>query len=348
MTHNRLLDFISDTSTRPTPGMRKAMAEAEVGDEQRGEDPTTRRLEERVADLLGHEAAVLMPSGTMCNQIALAVHTTAGDEIIGAEGCHILSYEGGGGAMLARHQSRAVAGANGMFTAVDLEAAVRDPSRYHPRSRLVTVEQTTNLGGGAVWPLAQLEDVAKATRKHGLILHMDGARLPNAAVASGLTAKSYSSLCDSAWLDLSKGLGCPIGGVLTGSKAFIQDCWRWKQRIGGAMRQSGMIAAAGLYALDHNWDRLAEDHANARRLAERIGAIKGVKISNPTVNTNLVFIDLSGLSRPGKDIEAALLAKGVRMSFGYGRRLRAVTHLDVSSADVDVAARAFADVVAGV
>lgn len=347
MSRNRLLDFYSDTSTRPSPGMRKAMAEAEVGDEQRGEDPTTRRLEERVAEMLGHEAAVFLPSGTMCNQIALAVHTTAGDEIIGAEGCHILTYEGGGGAMLARHQSRAIPARNGMFSGADVDAAVREPSRYHPRTRLVTVEQTANLGGGAVWPLALMQDVAKATRKHGLILHMDGARLPNAAVASGQPAKAFTSLCDSAWLDLSKGLGCPVGGVLVGSKDFIQQCWRWKQRLGGAMRQSGIIAAAGLYALDHNWDRLADDHANAKRLAELAGNIKGVKVSNTSVDTNLVFFDLSGTGRPGKAIEAALLAKGVRMGFGYGNRLRAVTHLDVSAADVEAAGKALAEAVAG-
>lgn len=347
MSRNRLIDLYSDTSTRPSPGMRRAMAEAEVGDEQRGEDPTTRQLEERTAELLGHEAAVFLPSGTMANQIALAVHTTAGDEIIGAEGCHILTYEGGGGAMLARHQSRAIHGRNGMFTGADVDAAVREPSRYHPRSRLVTVEQTANLGGGAVWPLTQMQDVAKATRKHGLILHMDGARLPNAAVASGVPAKAFTSLCDSAWLDLSKGLGCPIGAVLVGSKAFIHEAWRWKQRLGGAMRQSGIVAAAGLYALDHNWDRLADDHANAKRLAEIAGNIKGVTVSNPSVDTNLLFLEVSGVGRPGQDIEAALMAKGVRMGFGYGNRLRAVTHLDLSAADIEAAGKALAEAVAG-
>ena len=347
MSRNRLIDLISDTATRPSPGMRKAMAEAEVGDEQRGEDPTTRQLEERTAALLGHEAAVFLPSGTMCNQIALAVHTTAGDEIIGADGCHILAYEGGGGAILGRHQSRAIHGRNGMFTGADVDAAVREPTRYSPRSRLVTVEQTTNLGGGAVWPLAQMQDVGKATRKHGLILHMDGARLPNAAVASGHPAKAFSSLCDSAWLDLSKGLGCPVGGVLVGSKVFVHEVWRWKQRLGGAMRQSGIVAAAGVYALDHNWDRLAEDHANAKRLAELAGNIKGVKVSNPSVETNLLFLDLSGVGRPELDIQAALVAKGVRMGFGYGGRLRAVTHLDVSAADIEAAGKALAEAVAG-
>jgi threonine aldolase len=348
MAPNRLIDLVSDTATKPTPAMRRAMAEAEVGDEQRGEDPTTRALEERVADLLGHEAAVFMPSGTICNQIALAVHTTAGDEIIAADTCHILSYEGGGGAMLARHQSYGIASPTGQFSAADVEAAIRPPSRYHPRTRLVAVEQTTNLGGGCVWPLAKLQAVAAVTRKHGLILHMDGARLPNAVVASGVLAKAMTSICDSAWIDLSKGLGCPIGGVLTGSKAFIQEAWRWKQRMGAAFRQSGIIAAAGLHALDHHWDRLAEDHANARRLAAMAAEIPGVRVSNPSPETNIVFMDITGAGRSPEAITAALAEQGVRMGFGYGNRLRAVTHLDVSAAEVETAGRALARAVKGV
>jgi threonine aldolase len=347
MTRNRIIDLFSDTKSKPSPGMRKAIAEAEVGDEQKGEDPTTRALEERVAALLGHEAAVLMPSGTMCNQIALAVHTTAGDEIIAAEGCHILSYEGGGGAVLARHQSLALAGVNGMFTAKDVERAIRVPSRYHPKTRLVAVEQTTNLGGGSIWPLAQMQDVAKIAKAHKLIMHMDGARLPNAAVGSGIAADKFTRLCDSAWLDLSKGLGCPIGGVLVGSKSFIEQAWQWKQRLGGAMRQSGIIAAAGLYALDHQWDRLAEDHANAKRLAEIAGNIKGITVANPKVETNLVFMDLAGTGVNPADITARLAAKGVGMGFGYGGRLRAVTHIDVSREDIEAAGKALAEAVKG-
>jgi threonine aldolase len=290
---------------------------------------------------------VFLPSGTMCNQIALAVHTTAGDEIIAADTSHILSYEGGGGAMLARHQSVGIAAPSGMFTGAEVRAKIRAPSRYHPRTRLVAVEQTTNLGGGAVWPLAQLEEVAAVARAEKLIVHMDGARLPNAAVASGVPAKAFTSLCDSAWIDLSKGLGCPIGGVLAGSKAFIQEAWRWKQRMGGALRQSGIVAAAGLYALTHHWDRLAEDHAHARRLAELVGDIPGVRLSNPSPETNIVFMDLSGTGRAPESITAALLEQGVRMGFGYGHRLRAVTHLDVSAADIDAAARALAIAVRG-
>jgi threonine aldolase len=347
MARNRLIDLSSDTATRPSLGMRKAMADAEVGDEQRGEDPTTRRLEERVADLLGHEAAVFLPSGTMCNQIALAVHTQAGDEILAADSSHILNSEGGGGSSLSRHQTWPIRTTNGIFSAADVAANVREVTRYQPRSRLVTVEQTANSGGGTVWPLKQLEEVAAVTRKHGLVLHMDGARLPNAAVASGHSAKAFASLCDTAWIDLSKGLGCPIGGVLTGSKAFIQAAWQWKQRLGGAFRQSGIIAAAGLYALDYHWDRLAEDHANAKRLAELAGNVKGLKVINSEVETNLMFLDVTGTGRSPQDISAALERHGVRFSMFYGGRLRAVTHLDVSAADIELAGQALAAAVKG-
>lgn len=351
MASNRIIDFYSDTSTRPTPGMRKAMAEAEVGDEQRFEDPTTRRLEERVAELLGHEAAVLLPSGTMCNQIALAVHTTTGDEVLAAETSHIFLYEGGGGSGLAGSQSWPIRTPNGLYTGADVLANVREiGSRHHPRSRLVCVEQTSNLGGGAVWPLAQLQDVAKAARSKNLMLHMDGARLPNAAVASGVKASEMTKLFDSAWLDLSKGLGCPIGGILVGSKDFIKEAWRWKQRIGGAMRQSGIIAAAGLYALDHHWDRLAEDHKNAARLREIAGNIKGVKVYVPGPGlavTNLVFLDVGGTGKSGVEISKALEAKGIRMggAYGTGKLMRAVTHHDVGGDDVETAGKALAAVI---
>jgi threonine aldolase len=349
MARNRLIDLFSDTGTRPSEGMRRAMASAEVGDEQKGEDPTTRRLEERIAEMLGYEAAVFLPSGTMCNQIALAVHATSGDEVIGAENCHIFVYEGAGTASLAGAQARPIATPTGIFSGKDVIAAIRDPNvRHHPRSKLVCIEQTTNLGGGAVWPLAAIEDVSKTARKHGLIVHMDGARLPNAAVASGIAARKMTAHCDTAWLDLSKGLGCPIGGVLAGSAAFIKEAWRWKHRVGGAMRQSGIIAAAGLYALDHNWDRLAEDHAKAARLKEIAGNIKGISVFDPGVTTsNLIFLEVTGTGRSGADICKALEAKGVRMGASYGARLRAVTHLDVSADEIEMAGKALTDVIAG-
>ena len=218
MASNRLIDLYSDTATRPSPGMRKAMAEAEVGDEQKAEDPTTNALQERVAALLGKEAAVFLPSGTMCNQIALLVHCRPGDEVIAADMAHIFTSEAGGGSAFAGAQTWPLATERGIFDGAAVDAAVRDVNRHSPRSRLVAVEQTVNRGGGAVWPLDAIEEVARSARRHGLAVHMDGARILNAVVASGVAAQRMAAPCDSAWLDLSKGLGCPVGGVLAGGR----------------------------------------------------------------------------------------------------------------------------------
>jgi len=338
---NRLIDLYSDTQTKPSAGMRKAMAEAEVGDEQRGEDPTTSKLQDRVAELLGKEAAVFLPSGTMCNQIALAVHCRAGDEVIAADVAHIFTSEAAAGSVIARVQTWPVPSRNGIFDGKAVDDAVRDgTSRHSPRSALVAVEQTVNRGGGNIWPLAALEDVGRVARKHGIAMHMDGARLLNAAVASGVSAKSMAGPCDSVWLDLSKGLGCPIGGVLAGSKDFINEAWRWKHRMGGAMRQSGIVAAAGVYALDNNVQRLAEDHANAKYLAELIGEIPNVSVYNPAVETNILFFDATAAGLTGKEMLPLLLKHGVRMGATYGSLVRAVTHHDVSRADMQAAAAA--------
>lgn len=347
MAHNGLIDLYSDTQTRPSPGMRKAMADAEVGDEQRFEDPSTNRLQERVAELMGKEAALFLPSGTMCNQIAMAVHCTAGDEIIAADTAHVFSSEAGGTPMLSRAQTWQLKADGGLFTAAQVQAALRDPaSRHAPRSRLLCVEQTANMGGGRVWPLQQIADVAGVAHGAGLSVHMDGARLMNAVVASGVAAKDFARHCDSAWIDLSKGLGCPVGGVLAGSKAFIAEAWRWKQRIGGSMRQSGVIAAAGLYALDHNVELLAQDHANARRLADRIAGLKGVSLSNGLPDSNIVFFRVETPGKTNASVCAELLKRNVRMGAfgGPAGRVRCVTHLDVSPADIERAAEALAAV----
>jgi threonine aldolase len=344
---NRLIDLYSDTQTRPSPGMRKAMAEAEVGDEQRGEDPTTNRLQDMVAELLGKEAAVFLPSGTLCNLIALAVHCRPGDEVMAAEVAHIFSSEAGGGAVVAGVQGWQIQSREGIFSGADVDAAVRTgDGRHNPISRLVAVEQTVNRGGGSIWPLAALEDVGKAAQRHGLALHMDGARILNAVVASGVSAKAMAAPCDTVWLDLSKGLGCPIGGVLAGPKDFILEAWRWKHRLGAAMRQSGIVAAAGVYALENNVERLAEDHANARYLAELVADIPGVTLFNPKVETNIVFFDPAGAGLTGQAMLAPLVAKGVRMGSTYGSMVRAVTHHDVSRVDMESAARAVREVVA--
>jgi threonine aldolase len=345
MTARPFIDLFSDTMTKPTLAMRKAMAEAEVGDEQKGEDPTTRRLEERVAALLGKDDAVFLPSGTMCNQIALAVHCRAGDEILAPDSAHIFTYEGGGASVFAGAQARSIPAEQGMFTAAAVEAAIRNPAvRHHPRSRLVALEQTMNLGGGAVWPLSRIEEVAVAARKHGLIVHMDGARILNAAVASGVSAKQMCAAVDSVWLDLSKGLGCPVGAVLAGSKSFIQEAWRWKHRMGGALRQSGILAAAGLYALDHHVTRLAEDHANAKRFADLVRDMPGVRIAQPKVETNIVFLDVSGTGRDATQISADAQKRGARIGAGSKTMMRAVTHLDVNAADIEAAAKVFREV----
>jgi threonine aldolase len=345
MTQNRLIDLYSDTQTRPSFGMRKVMAEADVGDEQRGEDPTTKRLEERVADLLGKEAAVFMPSGTMCNQIAVAVHCRSGDEVVAADTAHLFVSEAGGAASLANAQTWPIKADFGLFTGADLKAVLRDPSsRYQSRSRLVVVEQTANIGGGRIWPLAQIQEVAKVARAADMSVHMDGARLLNAVVATGVAATDYAAPFDSVWIDLSKGLGCPVGAVLAGSKAFVAEAWRWKQRIGGAMRQSGIIAAAGLYALDHNIGQLAEDNANAKQLGDAIAAIPGLQLAMPTVESNIVFFKVSKPSMTSAQLIAKLLERQVRMSVFAGDRIRAVTHLDVSKADIGRAADTLAAV----
>ncbi len=275
----------SDTQTRPTPAMRAAMAAAEVGDEQRGQDPTTAELERRVAEMLGQEAAVFLPSGTMCNEIALRLHIRpGGDELLLDRSAHPIVAEAGGPAALAGAMISPLDGDGGIFTAEQLEAALHvDGSRYAPRSRLVSVEQTSNMGGGRIWPLPRIEEVLAVAREHGLRAHLDGARLMNAVVASGVSAQEYASGFDTAWIDFSKGLGAPVGAVLAASAELIEEAWRYKQMMGGALRQSGILAAACLYALDHHVERLAEDHENARRLAEGLAGLPGIRIDPETV-----------------------------------------------------------------
>ncbi|PYO52282.1 MAG: low specificity L-threonine aldolase, partial [Candidatus Rokuibacteriota bacterium] len=242
------VDLYSDTVTRPTPDMRRFMSEAEVGDEQKLEDPTVNLLCEMVAELLGKDAAVFLPSGTMCNEIALRVHARPGEEVIAHATAHPIHFETGGPGALAGVNMRSIDGPRGQYDAAAVEAAVRPPYRHFPRSRLVWVEQTSNLGGGSVWPLARINEVTAVARRHGLSTHLDGARLMNAVVASGVSARDYAAPFDSAWIDFTKGLGAPVGAAMAGSRAFIDEAWRCKQQMGGAMRQAGIIAAGGVYA----------------------------------------------------------------------------------------------------
>jgi threonine aldolase len=339
------IDLYSDTVTRPTPEMRRFMCEAEVGDEQKFEDPTVNLLQEMVADLLGKEAAVFLPSGTMCNEIALRVHCRPGEEMLAHRTAHPIHFESGGPAALAGVNVSPLDGARGQFDGATLEAAIRPDFRHFPRSRLVWVEQTSNLGGGSIWPLERVRAVTDVARRRGLSAHLDGARLMNAAVASGVSAREWAGLFDSAWIDFTKGLGAPVGAALAGSREFIAEAWRLKQQMGGAMRQAGIIAAGGVYALRHHVKRLADDHANARRLAEGLAELPGVKIDPGTVETNLVFFELTGrLDAP--TLVEQLLAGGVRMGAMGPRTIRAVTHLDVSAAQIERALDAARSVLA--
>ncbi|MBX2805782.1 MAG: PLP-dependent transferase [Hyphomicrobiales bacterium] len=338
--HSPRIDLVSDTATRPTAEMRAAMAIAPVGDEQRNEDPSVNALTERVADLLGQDAALFLPSGTMCNQIAIAVHCRAGDEIIAAANSHIVGTEGAGAAVFAGSSIHSIDCVRGIFSPEDVAAAVREKEPKHPRTKLVSIENTSNRGGGSVWPLETVRGVIAEARSRGLLVHMDGARLMNAVVASGVSARSYADGFDSVWLDLSKGLGCPVGGVLAGSHSFIEEANVWKHRFGGAMRQAGIIAAAGVYALDHHVARLAEDHANAALFARLISALPGIRLDPADVETNLIFFDVAETGLSAFELRDRLLEHGVRIGAEDAMSMRAITHLDIDEACVREAAKA--------
>ena len=328
----------SDTQTRPDAGMRRAMAEAEVGDEQRFADPTVNALQERVAELLGHEAALYLPTGTMCNQIGIRLHVKPGEAMILHRTSHPIIAEGGGPAAHAGAMIAAVDGDGGMYAAGAVRDALSVPgNRYEARSALVCVEQTTNMGGGRVWPLEQMREVLAVATDAGLRTHLDGARLMNAVVASGVPAADYAAGFDTAWLDFTKGLGAPVGACLVGSAALIEEAWRLKQMMGGALRQAGIVAAAGLYALDHNVERLAEDHENARVLAEGLAELPGASIDASKVETNIVIFEVDDAPKRWAELAEA----GVEVTPVGPRRLRAVTHLDVDRAGIGRALEAF-------
>jgi threonine aldolase len=331
----KIIDLVSDTATQPSAAMRAFMAQAPVGDEQRQEDPSVNALQERVAALLGKEAALYLPSATMANEIAVKTHTQPADEVILERTAHIVQAEAGGPALLSGVMLNMIQGVRGVFTAEQVEGAIRREGPHYPRTRLVSVEQTSNLGGGTVWPQETLRAVAEAARRHGLRTHMDGARLMNAVVASGVPAREHTRGFESVTLCLTKGLGCPVGALVTSDRAFIKEARRYKHLFGGAMRQAGIIAAAGLYALDHNVDRLAEDHTNAKILARGLAEIRGIKIDVEHVETNIVFFDVAGLGLTAAEAAARLLAGGVRMGATGRTLIRAVTHLDVSQSQVE-------------
>lgn len=345
-----MIDLRSDTVTKPTPAMREAMARAEVGDDVYGEDPTVRALEERVAQILGKEAALFMPSGTMANQVAIRSHTEPGDEIIADARAHVLLYERAAPAALAGVLPRPIETATGVFAAAAVRARVRSivpgmPAGVLPRTRLLCLENTHNAGGGTVWPLADFEEVAQEARRLGLAVHLDGARLWNAAIASGIAEARWAALCDSVAVCFSKGLGAPVGSALAGSRAFIDRARFFRGMYGGAMRQAGVIAAAALYALDHHRERLTEDHANARRLACGLAQFAGLEIDPARVQTNILYVRLKRL--PASVFAERAEAAGVRVLPVAADSLRLVTHLDVSTRDIDRALTVFKNILEG-
>lgn len=329
-----MIDLFSDTQTRPTPGMRDAMARAEVGDEQSDSDPTTLALCERVADLLGQEAGVFMPSGTMCNLVAILVQTRPGDEIIVDDQSHIYNTEAAGSAAIGGVSVMALKTPAGVYTPEAFATAIRPPARTAPRSALVSIEQTTSFSGGSVWALPDMRRIRDIAHERGLCAHIDGARLLNAVAATGIAAKDYAQGFDSAWIDLSKGLGCPVGAVLCGTRDFITEAWRWKYRLGGAMRQSGILAAAGLYALDHHVDQLVRDNAHAALLRDRIAGAPGLAIDAGAAQSNILCFSVEPLGITAAAFAKACLAHDIRVRAIGAHQIRATTHLEVDEAGI--------------
>ncbi|MGD2121934.1 MAG: GntG family PLP-dependent aldolase [Gemmatimonadota bacterium] len=337
-----VVDLRSDTVTRPTSAMREAMMAAEVGDDVLDHDPTTRQLEEKVAALLGKEAALFFPSGVQANQTALAVHGRPGTEVVLEAEAHIFNYEEGAGAALSGLQLRPVPTDGGLLSADLVRAAIRPASPYmHPTS-LIALENTHNGAGGRILPYQAMQEISDLAREAGLPLHLDGARLWHACAETGLSPADYGSLADTVMVCLSKGLGAPVGSLLAGSEDLMERAWRVRRRLGGGMRQSGFLAAAGLHALDHHRQRLADDHVRARALAEGAGRIPGISVVPP--ETNIVMLDLTSPALSVEDVLAEMAAEGVLLVRFGPRRLRAVTHLDVDDAGIERALGALSQV----
>jgi threonine aldolase len=339
------IDLRSDTVTLPSPGMRRAMAEAPVGDDQYGEDPSVNKLQDRMAELLGKEAALFVPSGTMANQIALKVLTRPGDDVIVGDEAHIVWHESGAAAANSGVQFTVV-GRGGLFTAAELRAAYKAPGHIiFPPTTLVTLENTHNRGGGVVFPQAEAEAIGAAARELGIASYLDGARLFNAAAASNRSLAELAAAFDLVSVALSKGLGCPVGSLLAGRKSDIVRAVRARRMFGGALRQSGILAAAGLYALDHNLARLGEDHANARLIAERLAAVRGVRLDLATVQSNIVIFRTEEGAPDAATVVSRAKEKGVLVGAFAARTVRATTHLDVSREECRQAAEVLATVI---
>ncbi|MBN2356270.1 low-specificity L-threonine aldolase [candidate division KSB1 bacterium] len=329
------VDLRSDTITKPTDAMRRVMAEAEVGDDVFGEDPSVNALQDKVAELFGMEAALFVTSGTMGNQLAIKCHTEPGDEVICEENCHSFNYEAGGPAFLSAVQLRPLPGVRGVITTEQIDAAIRPPDHHFPRSQLVVIENTHNRAGGAIFPLEEIKKIRALTRERHLKVHLDGARIWNAHIATGIPLQEYGRHFDSITVCLSKGLGAPVGSVLAGSRAFIDRAHRFRKIWGGGMRQAGIIAAAGLYAIEHHLARLAEDHARAQKLAQCLSSHPKVRVDMQATQTNIVIADFHETGLKAPDIVVTMKEHGLYCIAFSPTKLRMVTHLDLKDEDID-------------
>jgi threonine aldolase len=335
------IDLRSDTVTKPTPAMRKSMAEAEVGDDVFGEDPTVNALQEKVANLLGKEAALFVPSGTMGNQLSIKSHTQPGDEVIIEASSHLYNFEGGASAALSGIQFQCLKGVRGILEVSQIEEAIRPTDHHFPVTRLVCLENTHNRGGGSIYPLEKISEIYRLVKSKGLLVHLDGARLWNASVATGIKPQEYTQWADSVSVCLSKGLGAPIGSLVAGSKPFIDRVHRFRKMFGGGMRQVGIIAAAGIYALDHHLERLKDDHQNAKRLAVGLKELKGVSIDPKHVETNIIIFDVTDTGMTSAQVTEGMKKEGVLIHALGKTQIRMVTHLDVTDQDIEIALKAF-------
>ncbi|WP_422444683.1 low-specificity L-threonine aldolase [Thermoanaerobacterium sp. DL9XJH110] len=333
----KFIDLRSDTVTLPTPEMREAMYRAEVGDDVYGEDPTVNRLEQMAAEITGKEAAMFVTSGTQGNQVCVMTHTRPGDEIILEEKCHIITYEVGGIGYLAGVQARLLRGNRGVMDPADIEAAIRPDDIHQPRTGLICVENTHNRAGGTVIPMETLKKTYETAGKHGIPVHMDGARIFNAATYLNVPVKEIARYADSVMFCLSKGLCAPVGSIVAGTKEFIARARKFRKMLGGGLRQAGFLAAAGIVALEKMTGRLEEDHANARLLAEGLNSISGIRIDMDTVQTNIVICDIAGLGMDGEEFARRLYGHGVKINGGRGTSVRFVTHYGIEKEDVEYA-----------
>jgi threonine aldolase len=335
------IDLRSDTVTKPTLAMRKAMAEADVGDDVFGEDPTVNALQEKVANLLGKEAALFVPSGTMANQLSIKSHTQPGDEVIIEASSHPYNFEGGAGAALSGVQFQCLKGSRGILDVSQIEESIRPADHHFAVTRLICLENTHNRGGGSIYPLEKMAEIYRLAKSEELLVHLDGARLWNASVATGIRPQEYAQWADSVSVCLSKGLGAPIGSLVASSKGFIDRVHRFRKMFGGGMRQVGIIAAAGIYALDHHLERLREDHQNAKRLAVGLKDFKGVSIDPTRAETNIVIFDVTNTWMTAAQVAEGMKKEGILIHAFGKMQIRLVTHLDVTAEDIEKTLKGF-------